>query len=271
MLSQYGPDILQPGEPIGSLRDLRLWMTYLHHRYAIEAGLGYVGGMYHNIVVKGETMPPTEIVPATLQRDVLGLLMQAIQPANMVIPEALLAQLTPSPGNNLEDLANDYAFDHLRAARILSAMVLEPLFQPARAARLVAFADRQEGALSLPEVVNAVLAATWRAGADTDPKMRSLRRVTERVALDSLMVLGGHADTTPEVRAYVLDQLQKLGESLRSRTDANPLADAHYRQAERDITRYLSDPAAHAPKSVLPPWGGRPRSRYPLPPGPPLG
>jgi len=271
MLSQYGPAILQEGEPIGALRDLRLWMTYLHHRYAIEAGLGYVGGMYHNIVVKGETLPPTEIVPAALQRDVLGLLMESLEPANMAIPEALLAQLTPSPVNNLEDLSEDYAFDHLRAARILAAMVLEPLFQPARAARLVSFADRQAGALSLPEVVEAVLARTWRAPADTDPRMRSLRRVSERVALESMMILGGHADTTPEARAYILDQIAKLGEALRARKDENPLADAHYRQTERDIARYLTNPSENAPKGVMPAWGGRPRSRFPLPPGPPLG
>ena len=134
------------------------------------------------------TLPPTEIVPAALQRDVLGLLMEAIEPANMVIPETLLAQLTPSPVNNLEDLAYDYAFDHLRAARILSAMVLEPLLAPARAARLVAFADRQTGALTLPEVIDAGPTRTWRASADTDPKTRSLRRVAERVALDSMMI-----------------------------------------------------------------------------------
>ena len=271
MLAQYGPAILEAGEPIGALRDLRLWMTYLHHRYAIEAGLGYVGGMYHNIVVKGERLPPTEIVPAALQREVLGLLMESLEPANLAIPETLLAQLTPSPASNLEDLGEGYAFDHLRAARILSAMVLEPLFDPARAARLVAFADRQQGALSLPEVVEAVLARTWNAAGDADARNRSLRRVAERVALDSLMRLGGHADTTPEARAYVLDQIARLGESLRGRKGDNPLAEAHYRQAERDIARYLEDPAANAPKSVMPPWGGRPRSRYPLPPGPPLG
>ena len=271
MLSQYGPAILQAGEPIGSLRDLRLWMTYMHHRYAIEAGLGYVGGMYHNIVVKGETLPPTEIVPAALQRDVLGLLMESIEPVNLAIPETLLAQLTPSPVNNLEDLADDYAFDHLRAGRILSAMVLEPLLAPARAARLVAFADRQAGALTLPDVIDAVLTHTWRAAPDAEPRLRSLRRVTERVALDAMMILGGHADTTPEARAYVLDQIARLGESLRTRKDTNPLTDAHYRQAERDITRYLENPTANAPKSAMPAWGGRPRSRYPLPPGPPLG
>lgn len=271
MLAQYGPEILRPGEPIGALRDLRLWMTYLHHRWAIESGLGYVGGMYHNIVVKGETLPPTEFVPAALQREVLGLLMEAIDPANLAIPETLLVQLTPSPGPNLEDLVDDYNFDHLRAARILSALVLEPLLAPAKAARLVALADRQPGALALPEVVDAVLARTWRSPADADPRMRSLRRVTERVALDSMMILGGHADTSPEARAYVLDQIARLGESLGSRTGGSPLDEAHYRQASRDIARYLENPAEHAPKSAMPAWGGRPRSRYPLPPGPPLG
>jgi hypothetical protein len=270
MLAQYGPAILQAGEPIGALRDMRLWMTYLHHRWAIESGIGYVGGMYHNIVVKGESLPATEIVPARLQREVLGQLMEVVAPTNLAIPDALLAQLTPSPGANLEDMAGDYAFDHLRAARILSAMVFEPLLTPARAARLVAFADRQADAVSLPEVVEAVLAQTWRASADTDARHRSLRRVTQRTALDALMMLGADAETSPDVRGYVLDQIARLGESLKTRRDENPITDAHYRQAERDIQRYLENPAANAPKSALV-WGSRPRSRYPLPPGPPLG
>jgi hypothetical protein len=270
MLSQYGPGILEAGEPIGGLRDMRLWMTYLHHRWAIESGLGYVGGMYHNIVVKGETLPPTEIVPAATQRELLGLLMETLEPANLAIPETLLVQLTPTPGANLEDLAEDYAFDHLRAARILSAMVLEPLLTPARAARLVAFTDRQPGALSLPEVIDAVLTRTWRAQRDADPRHRSLRRVTERVALDSMMMLGANEDTSPDVRAYVLDQIARLGELAETLKTEDPITNAHYRQAERDIARYLENPAANMPKSALA-WGSRPRSRYPLPPGPPLG
>lgn len=271
MLAQYGPAILRPGEPIGGLRDLRLWMTYLHHRWAIEAGHRYIGGMYHNIVVKGETLTPTEIVPAALQRELLGLLMDAIEPANLAIPDALLAQLTPDPGSNLEDMSEDYAFDHLRAARILSALVLEPLLAPDRAARLVAFADRQPDQLSLPEVVDAILTHTWRAERDADPRVQALRRVTERVALDAMMILGAHDDTSPEARAYILDQIARLGESLASRKGDSPLADAHYRQAARDIVQYLEDPSEHAPQSAMPAWGARPRSRYPLPPGPPLG
>ena len=271
MLDRYGPSILAPGEPVGGLRDMRLWMTYLHHRWAIEAGIRYVGGMFHNIVVKGETLAPTEIVPAGVQREILGLLMDTIEPGSLVLPETLLAQLTPHPGANLEDLSSDYAFDHLRAARILSALVLEPLLEPERAARLVAFADRQPASLGLPEVVQAMMTRTWKAPRDADARHRSLRRVTQRVALDSMMILGAHEDVTPDVRAYIFEQIARLSAEIAARKDDDPLTDAHYRQAERDIARYLADPKANVPKSASVAWGGRPRSRYPLHPGPPLG
>jgi hypothetical protein len=271
MLDRYGPGILKTGDPIGDLRDMRLWMTYLHHRWAIEAGIRYIGGQYQNIVVKGEETRPTEIVPAAMQREVLGLLLSAVEPANLALSEPLLVQLTPTPGNNLEDLSSDAAFDHLKAARILSALVLEPLLEADRAARLVMFADRQTGALTLPELVQAMLAATWKAPRDADARHRSLRRVTERVALDSMMILGGSDDASPESRAYILDQLTFLGADLAKRADEDPVTAAHYRQAARDITRYLENPKANAPRSASAAWGGRPRSRFPLPPGPPLG
>jgi hypothetical protein len=271
MLASYGPNILRPGEPLGALRDMRLWMTYLHHRWAIESGLRYVGGMFHEYAVKGDTVAPTTIVPAATQREVLGLLLKALDPAELEMPESLLAQLPPHPNSNLEDLSEDYAFDHLRAARMVSAMVLGDLFEPARAARLVAFADRQQNAIGLPEVIAAVLGATWDATRPTSPMHRSLRRVTERAALDALMILGGHAEVTPEVRAVVLQAVAGLGRGMAARTDGDAVTDAHYRQAERDITRYLQNPSGNAPKTVAPGWGQRPRSRYPLNPGPPLG
>lgn len=271
MIAHYGPGMLMPGEPVGSLRNGRLWMAYLHHRYAIESGLKYVGGLYENIVVKGETMPPTEFVPATLQRDVLGLLMDAIEPANMTLPETLLAQLTPDPGNNLEDLSSDEVFDQLRAARILSALVLEPLFDGKRATRMIALAARRPDTLTLPELVDAVMAHSWRAPRDADAQGRALRRVTQRVALESMMILGGDATASAEARAYILEQLVQLASELRARKDADPVTTAHYRQAARDIALYLEDPVAHAPKSSSSPWGKGPRSRFPMPPGPPLG
>ncbi len=271
MLDSYGPEMLKPGEAVGSLRNVRLWMAYLHHRYAIESGQKYVGSQYQNIVVKGDTLPATEFIPAKLQRDVLGLLLDAIEPKNLALPEKLLAQLTPDPGENLEDLSNDDVFDQLRAARILSAMVIEPLFDGARAARLVSLAARQPDTLTLPEMVDAVLARTWKAKAEGDAQSRALRRVSQKVALDSMMMLGGNAETSSDARAYILDQLAQLASDLKGRSDSEPLTSAFNRQSARDIDRYLEDPAANAPKSAMPGWGKGPRSRFPMPPGPPLG
>ena len=89
--------------------------------------------------------------------------------------------------------------------------------------------------------------------------------------MQSMMKLGAAKDTAPEARAYVLDQLDRLATDLKSRKSGDPLTDAFYRQSSRQILRYLDDPAANAPKNVMPDWGSGPRSRFPLPPGPPLG
>jgi hypothetical protein len=260
ILGRYGPDILRAGEAYGELRDARLWMAYLHHRWAIDTGVRFVGGQYDNIAVKGETVPPTEIVPPAVQREVLTLLLDAIQPANLAFPEALLAQLSAYPfgDRNIEEFnaATGASFDHLAAARTLAAMVLEQLLDPERAARLVVFADREPEAPALNEVLEAVRRATFEPGAaDSTAMHRSLRRVAQREAADAMMILGAHADSTPEVKAAAHAAL----EGIRTRVQNSQEADL--RLLARDIARYLENPAEYAPKSSAPPQ----------PPGAPLG
>lgn len=270
LIAQYGPAILEDGEPLGSLRDMRMWMTYMHHRWAIEAAQKYVGGMYHNIVVKGETLPPTEIVPAELQREVLALLMDTLTPENLALPEALLVNLTTHPGDNKEDLSTDYAFDQLRAARILAGLVVGPLLDADRATRMVALAARDPGTVTLPELVQQLLDSTWGATPDQNPSLAALQRVTQSVVLDAMMTLGANTAASPDVRHYVLQQLTDLADTLNARRERDAMQRAHVLQSAQRITRYLEDPAANVPESVLLYWGDRPRSRWPDYPGPPL-
>jgi len=271
-LASYGPGMLKPGEPYGAMRDLRLWMVYLHERYAIEFGQRYIGGLLQNIVVKDKEngLAPTEFIPGATQREILVQVLAAIEPAKLAIPETLLSQLVPDPGVNREDMSKDPVFDQLRAARILAALVIEPLFDADRSARMVALGARQPDPLTYPEMVDAVLASTWNATPSGRAQDRALLRVTQDVALASLMKLGGAEDAAPEARYYVLDQLAQLAEQLRTRRDADPLTAAFYRETARQIDRYLEDPKAHAPKAVMPAWGEQPLSRWPQSPGPPL-
>ena len=266
ILSRYGPDILKTGEAYGEMRDARLWMAYLHHRWAIDTGVRYVGGQYDNLAVKGESLPPTQIVPPALQREVLALLLEAIQPANLAFSETLLAQLGSFPygGRDLEEFNSTTGdtFDHLAAARTLSAIVLEQLLDPERAARLVAFADRDPQLPTLIDVLEAVRKATLEnTGADTTSMQRSLRRVAQREAIEAMMILGAHRDATPEVRATTLAELDAIRGQLSNAGGGDPMTSAHYRQLTRDITRFLENPGEYAPKSSAPPQ----------PPGAPLG
>ena len=153
------------------------------------------------------------------------------------------------------------AFDQLAAARTMSAMVFEQLLEPERAARLIAFADRQQEPLTFPQVLRRALEATWNAPADAAAGARSLRRVAQRAALDAMMILGASPQATPEVRAVTLQTLAQLRTALSGRTSQDEVTTAHIRQAGRDITKYLENPTAYAPKSFA----------LPQPPGAPIG
>jgi hypothetical protein len=56
--------------------------VYLHHRFTIGAGVQAIGGMEHRYAVRGDPLPPTEIIAPARQRRALELLLDAIQPAS---------------------------------------------------------------------------------------------------------------------------------------------------------------------------------------------
>jgi hypothetical protein len=267
LMANYGPNVLKEGEPYGNLRGIRLWMTYLHHRWSIDSGVRYIGGMYQNFAVKGESLPPTEIVPAAKQREILGLLLEDVDPANLAIPESLLASLTVAvergagggrgggargPDQENMESSTGYAFDHLAAARTIAGLVFDQLFEPETAARLIGFADRQQNALTLPETIDACSKKVF--GAPAQPGMyRSLQRQTQRVFVDAIMTLGATPTATPDVRAVVMASVSAIRAQVAGMKDPDPVNEAHLRQIERDLTRYAQNPTMPKKSSATPP------------------
>jgi hypothetical protein len=268
LLANYGPAILKDGEPYGNLRGIRLWMTYLHHRWSIDSGVRYIGGMYTNFAVKGEALPPTEIVPAAKQREILGLLMDDVDPAALAIPEPLLASLTVAiergaggggrgggargPDQENMESSTGYAFDHLAAARTIAGLVFDQLFEPETAARLIGFADRQPNALTLPETIDACARKVFGAPAPAG-MLRSLQRQTQRVFLDAVMTLGASPASTPDVKAVVMASLAAVRTQVAGLKDADPVNEASLRQMERDLTRYAQNPTVPKKSSATAP------------------
>jgi hypothetical protein len=145
-----------------------------------------------------------------------------------------------------------YAFDHLAAARTIAGLVFDQLFEPATAARLVGFADRQPDALTLPQVIDACAKKVFGTPAPAGMQ-RSLQRQTQRVFLDAVMTLGASPQATPDVKAVVMASLAQVKTTVAGMKDPDAVNEASLRQMERDLTRYAQNPTAPKKASAAAP------------------
>ncbi len=265
LLERFGAGQLRPGEPLYSLQ-ARFGLAYLYHRFAIQAAQGYVGGVYQTNALAGDGQVPVRAVDTATQRRALEQLLVALEPANLDVPDGALASLVPPPSGmrrSREQVASEAgAFSSpLTAARILADLVVRPLLEPERAARLTLATG--DDALTLSALLARLEQATWGAPAAATPRLRALQRVAQRVALDALLDVATRADASPEVRATATRYVFLLGERLeeRSRTAADPATKAHLWLAARDVRDVLSPPESHRSRPAPPP----------APPGRPIG
>jgi len=263
ILDHFGAGQLQRGEWVSSLQE-RFNLAYLYHRFGIQAAQQFVGGQFQTGAVAGDGQTPVAWVPAAKQKEALDLLLAALEPENLDIPDRILAALVPEPSGTAptrERFASDAgpAFDRLTAARTLAALIVDPLLDSERAARL-SLASGPD-ALTLDAALGRLVQSTWGARADGSERLAGLRRVAQRETLDAMMDLAARAETAPEVRAVVFARLERLRSELRARTPADPAAAAHVRQAVRDLSDFLEKPETRKPRA----------RRIEAPPGRPIG
>ena len=262
ILDRFGPAQLKPGEWVYDLQR-RFNLAYLYHRFGIQTAQQFVGGQYQTNAVAGDGQIPVAWVPAEKQREALDLLVAAIEPENLDIPDRILAALVPAPSGTRETQerfqseAGD-AFSPLTAARALVGLVVQPMLGPDRAARLTLPSAR---GLTLDGLLARLTDSTWGAPADKTARLAGLRRVAQRGVLDAILDLAGRTEASPEVRAAATARLRALERQLKVRRAADPAAEAHVRQAERDIAEFFDEPETRK---------NRPH-RVPAPPGRPIG
>ena len=264
-LSRFGERNIRPGEPIALLQE-RFVPVYFFHRFAISALAKTVGGMEYANAVRGDGQQATLPVPASDQRAALSALLGALDPAELAVPDTVLTLLAPGAGEvtPTEELFRSRtrpAFDELGAARTLAQMVVDALLQRDRAARLVEFAPRQRNGLTLGEVVDSLVARTWRVDAPENEERAALRRVTSRAVADRLLALAADRDAAPEVRAMADFKIARLRDLARRRARAGSDASrAHWDAVAGDLTRWIE-------RRELP----QPTPALAAPPGDPFG
>ena len=245
-IRRFGERNIRPGEPITLLQE-RFVPLYFLHRFALNGTSKTIGGMEYANAVRGDAQQATRPISYERQRDALRVMIDALRPEELAIPDTVLTLMSPNatnvtPSVELFGSRTRPAFDELGAAQTLSQMVLDMVLQRDRAARLVEFATRGPGQhLTLSATIDAITAATWDGAKPASAKLAALQRVTQRALADKLMTLAADTDASPEVRAMAELKIADLRVKARARQSAAPTDEekAHWLSIVTDFTRWV--------------------------------
>lgn len=264
-MARFGLRNLRPGEPLTMLQE-RLAPLYFFHRFALNSVSKTIGGMEYAETVVGDGQQATRPIPGPEQRAALGLMLSALQPSSLAIPDTVLTLLTPnatevSPRVELFGTRTQPAFDDLGAARTLAQMIVDMVLQPERAGRLVAFAIRGPNMLTLGETIDSLVARTWNASIPSSGKLAALQRVTQRAVADRLLLLAADTTAAAEVRAIAELKIKDLQpQAMRRAASGSFEARAHWYAIAGDFQRWID-------RRELP----EPTRALEAPPGDPFG
>jgi hypothetical protein len=246
-LKRFGENNIREGAPLATLEDV-LVPLYMLHRYQVEAASKAVGGMDYTFAVRGDGETPTQIVSPAEQRRALSAVLATLKPDALALPESLLLLIPPRPpeyerGREHFKIRTGPAFDALAPAEAAAQHTLQFLFNAERAARLVEFHARNRENPGLPEVLDAVLTATWKAPHGQGYKAQ-IANVVDDVALYDLMGLAANDHAGEQVRAIASQELEDLRGWLNLSLGGGPAVPdkAHVTFALRQIEQFEKDP-----------------------------
>jgi hypothetical protein len=265
-LKRFGENNIREGTPLATIED-SLVPVYLLHRYQVEAASKFIGGLDYTFALRGDGQIPTAIVAPAEQRRALRAVLATVEPSALSLPEPLLAMIPPRPphyerGREHFKIHTSPAFDALAPAEAAAQHTLQFLFNPERAARLVEFHARDRANPGLSEVLDAVLAATWKSPHPAG-YLGEIARVVDDVVLYDLLTLAVSERATPQVRAVAsleAEQLKGWLSGAKAAAAADTGQRAHLVYAAAQIEQFQKDPS----KLELPPPSEPPD-------GPPIG
>lgn len=265
-LSRFGAAAVREGRPLTLLHEV-LVPLYLRHRYAVDAAVKLLGGAAYGYPLRGDEAELPRTVPAARQEAALDVLLSAVRPEALRLPEHVRALLAPRvPGyeahRELFEGDTDPLFDPYGAARAAAVLVLDQIAQPERAARLAYQQDFLPETPGLLDVFGRVTGTLFTDGVPGDGYDAELQRVTQQAWVDALVRLATDA-AAPAVSARTLHHLRGLQQWLAAHPGAggDDETAAHRAALHDELTRYLARP--YRP-------GDRP-ARPALPAGSPIG
>lgn len=264
-MPEFGLRNIQAGEPVATLQE-RFAPLYFFHRFALRSAAKVIGGVEYRNAVAGDGQQETRPVPGARQRAALALILGALAPAELAVPDTVLTLLGPRPfgydsSAELFGSRTRPVFDEAGAARSLAQLVLDPLLQPDRLARLVQQSAHDPRALGLPELFATLKRRVWDAPPDRSPRDAMLGRAVQRAYVDGVLALAADTAAAADVRAMAELQLATLRAeaAARGRARGSEIERAHWQAIAADVAAWQRDRRLPVPAAL------------PAPPGDPFG
>jgi hypothetical protein len=262
-LAGFSKNRIRPWEPMATLEDV-LVPAYFFHRYQTEAAASVLGGLNYFHKLRGDVQKNPEIVPASEQRRALDVLLKTISPGFLAIDPKIATLIPPRPPGyretpELPPGRTGQTFDPLGAAEAAAGWTIGLILDSDRASRLVGHRALQPETPGLNEVIDRLVAVTWKASPQ-DPYHAEILRVVDVAALAGLMRLAADDGAAPQARAMAFLKIEELKNWILStwRNEADVNRKAHLRFGLDEIERFLNDPRAYRPAPPLAPPPGAP-------------
>ncbi len=247
LIRHFDERAIKPGEPM-HLLNMRFAHVYLHHRYSLEGLIKTIGGTDFTFAMRGDAQTPVRAIPKAEQELALKLILDALQPSELVVPERVVALIPPAPPGFNSELSwirssGTTVFDAVSLAGGLATEVVAGLLDRSRTARMILLQSGYgSNTLSLDQLLTSLVQRTWGVAYAESASQRSVLRATQRVVVDELLDLAGDSRALPDVRASAHAHVVQLDALLNKliATTASAEERAHIALARHDIARYLA-------------------------------
>jgi len=212
-LRRFGEKNIREGAPLATIEE-PLVPIYMLHRYQAEAATKLIGGLDYTFALRSDGQLPTQIVAPAEQRRALAAVLSTLKPDQLALPESLLRIIPPRPPQYPRDrelfrIHTSPAFDALAPAEAASQHILQFLFNPERAARLVEFHARNAENPGLDEVLDTILKSTWKSEHGTGYNAQ-LSATVDNVVLYDLMALAANDQAADSIRGVASLKIHDL-------------------------------------------------------------
>jgi len=252
-IADFSTSNIKTAQPYSVLEDVFVPL-YFFHRYQTEAVTKVIGGLDYTYAVKGDGNTVVKRVDGKIERKALASILKTLDVNEIGIPKETLKLFPPRAmgyGRSRESFKSKagVAFDPFGAVETSSNMTLSLLLHPQRVTRLVQHKAMDRSQLGLVEVLDEVIANSFKKS-HKDAYYQELQNVVNTQVLNQLFYLSSHDGMYVQVNAIVNAKIDEIASLLSASKTKKGVQEIYNQEVLKRIANFKKNPKKFQKPSV---------------------